>query len=201
MLKERSVQIHLRPGMAQIRWHGRGGQGVVTASELLAEAALHEGQHVQAFPDYGAERMGAPVEAYTRLGDRPIEAHYSILQPDVVVVANPNLLGIQPVTEGLPENGSLIINTPRTPQEMREQLGFYQGRVITVDATRIALDVLGRNIPSTLMLGAVVKATGLVSLESLVDAARARLGGRLSPSVVEANVTAMRRAFAEAREG
>lgn len=186
--------------MVEIRWHGRAGQGVVTASELLAEAALREGQYVQAFPDYGAERMGAPVEAYTRLSGQPIEVHYGIQQPDVVVVVNANLIGAVPVAEGLGEGGVLIVNTPQDPGKVRDELGLYRGRVFTVDATRIALDVLGRNIPSTLMLGALVKAVGLVSLDGLIATARERLTERLSPSVVEANITAMQRAYDEVRE-
>ncbi len=193
------MKAQLGQGLVEIRWHGRAGQGVVTASELLAQAALREGKYIQAFPDYGAERMGAPVEAYTRLSEQPIEIHYGILQPEVVVVVEPNLIGSEPVIEGLGDEGALIVNSPLTPRQMREQLGFRRGRVTTVDGTRIALDVLGRNVPSTPMLGAVVKATGLVSLDGLIATARARLGERLSPSVVEANVAAIHRAYDQAR--
>jgi len=108
----------------EIRWHGRAGQGVVTAGELLAEAALEEGKYFQAFPDYGPERMGAPVKSYTRISDEPIEIHYQILTPEVVVVVNPNLLGVVDVTEGLAKDGVLIINTPESPGDIRKKLGF-----------------------------------------------------------------------------
>ncbi len=187
--------------LIEIRWHGRGGQGVVTAGELLAEAALEEGKYIQAFPDYGPERMGAPVKSYTRISDEPIDIHHQILSPDVVIVVNPNLIGVVDVTEGLKEDGVLIVNTSESPQAVREKLGFKGGRVFTVDATRIALDTLGRDIPSTLMLGAVVKAIGLVSLDSVIRHIKERFGAKFSQKVVEANVTAVKRAYEEVTEG
>lgn len=186
-------------GLTEIRWHGRGGQGVVTAGELLAEAAMEEGKYFQAFPDYGPERMGAPIKSYTRISDKPIEVHHQILNPDVVIVVNPNLIGVVDVTEGLREDGVLIVNTPESPAEIRKKLGFKGGKVATLDATRIALDTLGRNIPSTLMLGAVAKVTNLVSLDSIVRRAKERLGEKLSKKVVEANLTALRRAYEEVK--
>ena len=187
--------------LIEIRWHGRGGQGVVTAGELLAEAAMEEGKYFQAFPDYGPERMGAPIKSYTRISDEPVHVHHQILNPDVVIVVNPNLIGVVNFTEGLKEDGVLIINTPESPAEIRKQLGFKGGKVATLDATRIALDTLGRDIPSTLMLGAVAKVTGLVSLDSVIHCTRKRLGAKLSEKVVEANVTALKRAYEEVVEG
>ncbi len=187
----------------EIRWHGRAGQGVVTAGELLAEAAMEEGKYFQAFPDYGPERMGAPVKSYTRISDQPIELHCQILNPDVVVVVNPNLIGVVDLTEGLAEGGMVLINTPLSPEEIRKQLGL-EGRnvkVWTVDATRIGMETLGRDIPSTIMLGALVRATGLVRLESLVELVRSKLGEKLQQRVVEANIAGLRRAYEEAREG
>lgn len=187
----------------EIRWHGRAGQGVVTAGELLAEAAMEEGKYFQAFPDYGPERMGAPVKSYTRISDQPIEVHCQILNPDVVVVVNPNLIGVVELTEGLAEDGTVVINTPLPPEEIRKQLGL-EGRKVkvwTVDATRIGMETLGRDIPSTIMLGALVRATGLVRLESLVALVRAKLGEKLQQRVVEANIAGLRRAYEEAREG
>jgi len=185
----------------EIRWHGRAGQGVVTAGELLAEAAMEEGKYFQAFPDYGPERMGAPIKSYTRISDGPIEIHHQILNPEVVVVVNPNLIGVVDLTEGLTEDGILIVNTPESPTEIRKRLGLKSGKVATLDATRIALDTLKRDIPSTLMLGAVAKATGLVSLDSLIRRTEERLGEKLSKEVVEANVTALKRAYEEVIEG
>ncbi|MGC8875242.1 MAG: 2-oxoacid:acceptor oxidoreductase family protein [Chloroflexia bacterium] len=187
----------------EIRWHGRAGQGVVTAGELLAEAAMEEGKYFQAFPDYGPERMGAPVKSYTRISDQPIELHCQILNPDVVVVVNPNLIGVVDLTEGLAEGGTVVINTSLTPEEIRKQLGLEgrNVRVWTVDATRIGMETLGRDIPSTIMLGALVRATGLVRLESLTELVRAKLGEKLQQRVVEANIAGLRRAYEEAREG
>lgn len=189
--------------LTEIRWHGRAGQGVVTASELLAEAALKEDKFFQAFPEYGAERMGAPIRAYTRISDEPIEVHYQILNPEAVVVVNPNLLGAVDVTEGLVADGALIVNTTQGPGEIRARLGL-QGkkvRVFTVDATRIALETLGRDIPSTLMLGSIIRAIGLVNLDNTLHLVREKLGAKLRPEVVENNVKALRRAYDEVKEG
>ena len=137
--------------LTEIRWHGRAGQGIVTAGELLAEAALEDDMHFQAFPDYGPERMGAPIKAYTRISDEPIEVHYQILSPEVVVVVNPNLLGVVDVTHGLAKDGIVIVNTSETPEKTRKVLGLASNevKVFTVDAPAIALDTLKRNIPAT----------------------------------------------------
>ena len=185
----------------EIRWHGRAGQGVVTAGELLAEAAMEEGKYFQAFPDYGPERMGAPIKSYTRISDEPIEIHHQIMNPDVVIVVNPNLIGVVNLTEGLKEDGTLIVNTTESPAEIRKRMGFKGGKVATLDATRIALDTLKRDIPSTLMLGAVAKVTGLVSLDSIARRTEERLGEKLSKELVEANLTALKRAYEEVKEG
>ena len=183
--------------LTEIRWHGRAGQGVVTAGELLAETAMEEGKYFQSFPDYGPERMGAPIKSYTRISDVPIEVHHQILYPDVIVVVNPNLIGVVDLTEGLKEDGIAIINTPDSPAEVRQKLGLKSGKVATLDATGIAMDTLKRDIPSTLMLGAVAKVTGLVSLDSVIHVAKERLGEKLRAEVVEANVTALKRAYEE----
>ena len=185
--------------LTEIRWHGRAGQGVVTAGELLAEAAMEEGKYFQAFPDYGPERMGAPIKSFTRISDEPIEVLHQILYPDVIVVVNPNLIGVVNLTEGLKEDGIAIINTPDSPAEVREKLGLKGGQVATLNATGIAMDTLKRDIPSTLMLGAVVKVTDLVSLDSVVRRAKELLGEKLRPEVVEANVVALKRAYEEVK--
>jgi len=189
--------------LTEIRWHGRAGQGIVTAGELLAEAALQEDRYFQAFPDYGPERMGAPIKAYTRISDEPIEVHYQILSPEVVVVVNPNLLGAVDVTEGLAEDGIVIVNTPETPEQIRARLGLKGSKVkvFTVDATRIAMETIGRDIPATLMLGAIVRATGLVNLDNTLHAVKEKLGAKLGDAVVESNVKALRRAYEEVKEG
>lgn len=187
----------------EIRWHGRAGQGVVTAGELLAEAAMKEGKYFQAFPDYGPERMGAPVKSYTRISERPIEVHSQIQEPDAVVVVNPNLIGIVDLTEGLKDDGYVLINTPRPPAEIRELLGLTDRPVYvwTVDATRIGMETLRRDIPSTIMLGLVARATDLVELDTVIERVREKLGEKLQRHIVEANVTGVKQAYEQAQEG
>ncbi|MFC2039250.1 2-oxoacid:acceptor oxidoreductase family protein [Chloroflexota bacterium] len=187
--------------LIQIRWHGRGGQGAVTASELLAEAALHEGKHLQAFPDYGPERMGAPIRAYTRIGDAPIRQHCQITEPDVVVVLDPTLIGVVNPVEGLKDHGVLVVNTSLAPAELRDRLRFYGGKVLTVDASRIALAVVGRNFPNIPMLGALLRASDIVSKVSICNEIRSRLGSRVGTEAAEANINAFERAYDEAKEG
>jgi pyruvate ferredoxin oxidoreductase gamma subunit len=189
--------------LTEIRWHGRAGQGIVTASELLAEAAMKEGKYFQAFPEYGPERMGAPIKAYTRISDEPVEIHYQILNPEVVVVVNPNLLGVVDVTEGLSKEGIVIVNTAETPEQIRVRLGLVgkQARVFTVDATRIALETIRRDIPATLMLGAIIRATGLVRLENTLHLVEDKLGAKLRSEVVQSNLKALQRAYEEVKEG
>ncbi|HEC33188.1 MAG TPA: pyruvate synthase [Chloroflexi bacterium] len=187
--------------VTEIRWHGRGGQGVVTASKLLAETALGTGQYFQAFPDYGPERMGAPIRAYTRLSSEPITIHSQIEEPDVVLVLDPTLLGTVQVTEGIEEDGILLVNTSMRPQEVREITGFRSGRVLTVDASHIAIEEMGREITNTPMLGAFARATGLFDIEDLAEQLRAWFGKKITPEAIEANIQAMRRAAEEVQEG
>jgi len=187
--------------LIEIRWHGRGGQGVVTASELLAGAALEEGKYFQAFPEFGAERSGAPIRAFSRIGSSPVRMHCSVTEPDAVVVLDPTLIGVINVAEGVDERAALIVNTPLSPQEVRERVGLKKGRVYTLDATRIALDTIGRNIPNVPMVGALIKALGVVGMESMVREIKNRLGARLQEEVVEANLRALERAYEEVREG
>jgi pyruvate ferredoxin oxidoreductase gamma subunit len=187
--------------LTEIRWHGRGGQGAVTASELLAEAALHEGKYFQAFPDYGPERMGAPIRAYTRISSSPIMQHHQITEPDAVVVLDPTLLGVVDVTDGLDEGGLLLINTPLSPDELRRELGFDKGRVFTIDATRVALDTIKRNITNTPMIGALLMALEVVNKDGVRDEIKNRFETRVSKEVAKANVEAFDRAYTEVREG
>jgi pyruvate ferredoxin oxidoreductase gamma subunit len=189
--------------LTEIRWHGRAGQGIVTAGELLAESALKTDMYFQAFPDYGPERMGAPIKSYTRISDEPIDVHYQILSPEVVVVVNPNLLGVVDVTEGLAEDGVVIVNSPRSPEAIRAALGLEgtKVRVFTVDATGIALETLKRDIPATIMLGAIIRASGLVDLDGTVEVVKEKLGEKLRGEIVDANVKALRRAYNDVKEG
>jgi len=187
--------------LTEIRWHGRAGQGVVTAGELLAEAAMRAGKFFQAFPEYGAERMGAPIAAYTRISDEPIEIHAPILQPDVVIVVNPNLVGVVNLTEGLKPDGLLLINTPDTPGDVRTRVGLNSGQVWCLDASGIAMEELRRDIPSTMMISVFARATGAITLNEAIEATKHSLGERLRPEVVEANVRALRRAYDECVSG
>ncbi|MBN1953782.1 MAG: 2-oxoacid:acceptor oxidoreductase family protein [Anaerolineae bacterium] len=187
--------------VVEIRWHGRGGQGVVTAGKLLAETALGTGQYFQAFPDYGPERMGAPIRSFTRLSRKPITIHAQIEEPDVVLVLDPTLLGSVPVTEGLKEAGILLVNTSMLPQEVREITGFRTGKVFTVNASHIAIEEIGREITNTPMLGAFARATGLFEIDELTEQIRAWFGKKVSPGILDANVRSLRRAAEEVVEG
>ncbi len=187
--------------LIEIRWHGRGGQGVVTAGKLLAETALGTGLYFQAFPDYGPERMGAPIRAFTRLSPRPITIHAQIERPNVVLVLDPTLLGTVLVTEGLKEDGVLVVNTSMSPAEVREMTGFHTGKTFTVDASHIAIEEMGRDITNTPMLGAFAHATGIFDMEELAEQLRAWFATRISVQAVEANIRAMRRAAKELQRG
>ena len=187
--------------LIEIRWHGRGGQGVVTASKLLAETAMESGQYFQAFPDYGPERMGAPIRAFTRLSSQPIHIHSQVDAPEIVVVLDPTLLGTVDVTEGLVEEGTLLVNTPMSPAEVRDAVDFHTGQAYTVNATHIAIEEIGREITNTPMLGALARATGMFELDQMADELRAWFGAKLSQKAIEANVQAMRRAADELQGG
>ncbi len=179
----------------EVRWHGRGGQGAWTASELLARAAVYEGKYIQSFPEFGPERMGAPVSAFTRISTEPIRMHCAIYNPDVVVVLDPTLIKTVPVTEGLSEEGTLIINSKDSPAEVKKMLKEDRGRVWAVPATEIAIKILGLPITSTAMLGAVARVTGVVSLESVEKTVRERFRS----DIAEKNFAVIREAYEEAR--
>ncbi len=154
--------------MLEVRLHGRGGQGVVSAAKLIAEAAILEGKYVQAFPEFGAERSGAPIAAYARLSDEPIEIHSFIYSPDIVVVVDRSMASFKNTVAGLSPRGTFLCNYEGEPDSLRAVLGLPSGvRVFSVDATGVALRNLGKDFPNTPMLGALVKATGLVSMESM----------------------------------
>ncbi len=181
--------------LKEFRWHGRGGQGAWTASELLARAAIHEGKYIQSFPEFGPERMGAPVKAYTRISDEPIRLHCAVYKPNLAIVMDPTLLATVPVTEGLGENGILIVNTPKTPKKMKEELKMAEGTVWTVPATDIAMRILGRFITNTAMLGVVARATGIVKMESIEKVVQERFPGPLG----EKNREVIKEAYKEAK--
>ncbi len=185
----------------EIRFHGRGGQGVVTASKLLAEAAMKEGKHFQALPEYGAERMGAPIRAYIRISSAPIVPHCQVTNPNVVVGIDPTLLGRVNMTEGMTDGGTLVVNTTLSPAEVRAKLGYQRGKVCTVDATGISIESTGRNFPNIPMLGALLKSDAIVGRDAMVDMIRYKLSSTMLPKVVEGNVKAFQKAFEEAQVG
>ncbi len=165
--------------MIEIRFHGRGGQGAVTAANILASAAFLEGKYVQAFPFFGVERRGAPVTAFTRIDEKPIRIKTQIYEPDVVVVLDPSLLDTVDVTTGLKDGGIVIINTEKSKEEVLEKLKKKPAKLALVDATTIALEVLGLPITNTAILGAVAKATGVVTLEHVQKAIQEVFSGAL----------------------
>ncbi len=183
----------------EVRWHGRGGQGAKTAALLFGEAAMETGKYIQAFPEYGPERTGAPVKAFNRLADGPIRIHTQVTNPDVVVVLDASLLESVNVTEGLKPGGSLIINTQEKAAKMREKINVEGIKIATVDATKIAVEILKKNVPNTVMLGAMVKVTGALEwdsmLKSITSKMEAKFRGRAE--LVQGNVAAIKRAYDE----
>jgi pyruvate ferredoxin oxidoreductase gamma subunit len=179
--------------MIESRWHGRGGQGAVTSVEMLALAAIEEGKYAQGFPAFGPERRGAPVMAFNRISDTPIKIRSGIYHPDVVVVLDPSLVNLVPVTDGLKPEGVLIVNTSKPAKEIRSILN-YRGTLYTVDATRIAREELGVPITNTTMLGAVLKVTGVLRLDALKNPLAHRFG-----KLAGRNMAALKRAYSEVR--
>lgn len=183
--------------MTEIRWHGRGGQGAKTAAQLVAQVALEEGKFSQGFPEYGPERMGAPIRGFTRVSDQAIRLHCAIERPDVVVVLDDTMISMPAITEGIDDNTIFVINTTMTPAEMREKLGNVAGTVYCVDATTISIDELGRPMPNTPMVGALVKATGCISLDALKADIESRFMKKFGERIVRGNIGAIQRAYEE----
>jgi 2-oxoacid:acceptor oxidoreductase gamma subunit (pyruvate/2-ketoisovalerate family) len=186
----------LTPTIYEVRFHGRGGQGAWTASLLLAQAGLIEKKNIQSFPAFGPERAGAPITAFTRISDEKIQIHSSIYEPDVVVVLDPTLLG-PAVAVGVQKNTKMIVNTEKTVKEVLDILGLKGIETWTVDATSLALKLLGRPITNTAMLGSVVKATGVVELDSILKVVTDRFEGKIG----EINTELVKRAYEEVKQG
>jgi len=187
--------------LVEIRWHGRGGQGAKTAAMLLAEAASDAGMHIQAFPEYGPERMGAPVLAYNRISNSPIRLRCHVNEPDIVVVLDPTLIGKVDVVKGLSEDGVLLINTDQAPEAIRAVLELSGQKIYTVDASKISLETIGRPIPNTPMMGALIKVTEILPFESFMDVMREQLEEkfRTKPEVIKGNLEAIERAYREVK--
>lgn len=187
--------------LIEIRIHGRGGQGAKTASELLVETALEKGKYIQSFPEYGPERAGAPMRVYARISDEPIHIHSGVTKPNIVAVIDHTLLDATNVTEGMPEDGILLINTTEAPIEIRKKLNFNKGKLYTVDATKIALETIGAPLPNTPILGALIKITGLVKLEDLIEKLKEKLFKKIGEKKTQGNIESIKRAFNEVQEG
>lgn len=187
----------------EIRWHGRGGQGAKTACLLLADVAFSSGKHVQGFPEYGPERMGAPITAYNRITDEHCKVHSNIYTPDYVVVVDETLLKSVDVTNGLKETGALIINSKKTPEEIRPMLNGYEGKVCVVDAEKISMETLGRNFPNTPMLGAVVKVSNVIDRDRFIKDMRESFEHKFvnKESVIEGNMKALVKSMEEVKVG
>ena len=187
--------------MVEVRWHGRGGQGAKTASLLLADAAFNTGKFVQGFPEYGPERMGAPITAYNRISDERCPIHSNIYEPDYVVVVDATLLSAVDVTGGLKKEGAIIINSSKSPDELKPLLEGYEGGVYTIDAGKIAEEEIGRNIPNTPMLGAVVKVSGVIPEDEFFKDMEASMHHKFAnkPHVIEGNMKALRRSMQEVK--
>jgi pyruvate ferredoxin oxidoreductase gamma subunit len=187
--------------MIEIRWHGRGGQGTVTAAKVLADACLSGGRYVQAFPEYGPERSGAPLRAYNRISNKEIRMNCPVLKPHVVSIVDATLLDGINVTEGSTKNAIFIVNTSKNPKEIRERLKAAPGqKVVTIDATKIAIECIGRALPNAPMLGVICKITNIISLDQLLEDIRKSFGNKFSQKIIDGNLEAARRGYEEVIE-
>ena len=183
--------------LIEIRWHGRGGQGAKTASLLLADAAFNTGKYIQGFPEYGPERMGAPITAYNRISTKPITIHSNIYEPDYVVVVDDTLLEAVDVTAGLKETGAIVINTTKDAEFIRNNLKGYKGEVYTIDAKKISIEALGKYFPNTPMLAAIVKVSKIMTDEDFLNDMQGSFKHKFAkkPEVIEGNMKALEMAL------
>ena len=183
--------------LIEIRWHGRGGQGAKTASLLLADAAFNTGKYIQGFPEYGPERMGAPITAYNRISNTPIRIHSNIYEPDYVVVVDDSLLEAVDVTAGLKPDGAIVINTTKTGKELKPLLNGYTGKVYTIDAREISLETLGKYFPNTPMLAAIVKVSGVIEEKDFLADMEGSFKHKFAkkPEVIDGNMKALEMSF------
>ena len=188
--------------LVEIRWHGRGGQGAKTASLLLADAAFNTGKYIQGFPEYGPERMGAPLTAYNRISNDPIRIHSNIYNPDYVVVVDDSLLTAVDVTAGLNQNGAIIINTTKNGDELKSLLKGYSGDIYTIDARKISIETLGKYFPNTPMLAAVVKVSGVIEEKDFLKDMEGSFKHKFAkkPEVIDGNMKALEMALKEVKK-
>lgn len=183
--------------LIEIRWHGRGGQGAKTASLLLADAAFNTGKYIQGFPEYGPERMGAPITAYNRISTKPITIHSNIYEPDYVVVVDDSLLEAVDVTAGLKNTGAIVINSNKDNDYLKERLNGYEGKIYKIDARKISEEALGKYFPNTPMLAAIVKVSGVMTDEDLLNDMQGSFKHKFAkkPEVIEGNMKALEMAL------
>lgn len=188
--------------LIEIRWHGRGGQGAKTASLLLADAAFNTGKYIQGFPEYGPERMGAPITAYNRISDKPITIHSNIYEPDYVVVVDDTLLESVDVTSGLKASGAIVINTTKPTDYLKKVLKGYQGSIYTIDARKVSMETLGKYFPNTPMLAAIVKVSGIMTDEALLEDMKGSFKHKFAkkPEVIDGNMQALEMALQEVKK-
>ena len=188
--------------LIEIRWHGRGGQGAKTASLLLADAAFNTGKYIQGFPEYGPERMGAPITAYNRISTTPITIHSNIYEPDYVVVVDDTLLESVNVTSGLKETGAIVINTTKSEEYLKRVLGDYKGSIYTIDARSISLEALGKYFPNTPMLAAIVKVSKIMTDDELLEDMKGSFKHKFAkkPEVIDGNMKALELALKEVKK-
>ena len=188
--------------LIEIRWHGRGGQGAKTASLLLADAAFNTGKYIQGFPEYGPERMGAPITAYNRISTKPITIHSNIYEPDYVVVVDDTLLESVDVTAGLKPTGAIVINTTKDSEFLKEHLKGYEGEIYKIDARKISMETLGKYFPNTPMLAAIVKVTGIMSDEAFLEDMKGSFKHKFAkkPEVIDGNMKALEMALKEVKK-
>ncbi|SHJ51592.1 pyruvate ferredoxin oxidoreductase gamma subunit [Dethiosulfatibacter aminovorans DSM 17477] len=187
--------------ITEIRWHGRGGQGAKTASLLLADVAFNTGKYVQGFPEYGPERMGAPITAYNRISENKIRVHSNIYDPEFVVVVDETLLESIPVTKGLKKEGAIVINTEKSPEDVKPYLQGYEGRIYTINARKISEEALGKYFPNTPMLAAIVKVSGVMPEEKFIEEMQHSFEHKFAskPEVIEGNMKALKTALQEVK--
>jgi len=183
--------------LTQIRWHARGGQGAKTASDFVTRVAVKEGKYSQAFPEYGPERAGAPMRSYTRISSSPIRQHSAIYNPDIVVVLDPTLMETADLAEGLVDGGTILINTTVDAGQAKAAYKLEKFDVHTVNATKIALDTIGRNIPNTPMVGALVKISGILKIDDVLETLRESFSKKFGEDVIQKNLSAIERAYEE----
>lgn len=188
--------------MVEVRWHGRGGQGTVTAAKVFADACLSGGRYVQAFPEYGPERSGAPLRAYNRVSSKELRMHCPVLKPGIVAVVDATLLDSIDVLDGAPDDAIVVVNSGKDPKDIRVKLKAKPTqKVFTVDATKIAIDCFGRPMPNSPMVGVLAKVSGLISLDQILEDVKKSFGKKFSQKIIDGNLEAVKRGYGEVREG